>query len=93
MFYGYSVRQVNQYGLLELREVSLDAPAEALREIARFLHEMADLMDAGGFVRCSHRHLSIEHRDWGRKFPGYDIVVLAPTSAQPLPNEDEEQSS
>ena len=37
MLYGYAVKELNEEGLLELREVRFAASPEVLREIARFL--------------------------------------------------------
>lgn len=78
MIYGYPAKEVNEFGLLEIREISISAPPAVLREMSRFLADMADVMEAGGFDACSHRHIQSVIRDWDRRFPGKDIVVTAP---------------
>jgi hypothetical protein len=82
MIYGYPTREVNDYGLLEIRELTFSAPPAVLRDISRFLAETANLMDAGAFQTCSHRHIQSVVTDWNRKFPDKDIVVIPPEEAQ-----------
>ena len=76
MIYGYAAKKVDEYGLLEMKEVTIEASAQVLREMAQFLAEMADLMDAGGFSRCSHRHIGSVIKDWDKRFPGKDLIVM-----------------
>jgi hypothetical protein len=76
MIYGYSAKQVNEYGLMEMREVTFATSPEVLREIADFLNAMADLMEKGGFRNCSHRHIDNVVRNWRNRFPDKDVVVM-----------------
>jgi hypothetical protein len=78
MLYGYSVKQINEYGLHELKEVSVQADPVILRQIGTFFLQMADLMDRGGFERCSHRHIGSVIEGWDRRFSQVDLIVLAP---------------
>lgn len=76
MIYGYPAKEVNEYGLLEMKEITFSASPVVLREIARFLAVSADLMDAGDFETCSHQHIQSVIPDWDRRFPESDIVVV-----------------
>lgn len=78
MLYGYSNKTLNEYGLLDMREVTIAADSNVLREIARFLNEMAEAMDEGELARCSHRHIDSVVEDWRDRFPGRDIIVMPP---------------
>ena len=78
MLYGYAVKELNEEGLLELREVRFAASPEVLREIARFLAQMAELMENGGFARCSHRHIGSVIHGWDKRFAGKDVIVMPP---------------
>lgn len=80
MIYGYSVNQLNIYGLLELREVTFDATSEDLREIAAFLVQMADSIDSGELAPGSHRHLRTINKSWHTRHPGNDVIVSVPDS-------------
>lgn len=77
MIYGYACKKVNEYGLLEMREITIAASADVLREMAHFLGEMAEIMEAGGFSRCSHRHIGSVIKDWDERFPGKDFIVMS----------------
>jgi hypothetical protein len=77
MIYGYGDKVLNEYGLLELREVTFAASPDTLREIASFLTSMADLLEAGTF-RITHRHIGSVVSDWGKRFPGKDVIVIPP---------------
>ena len=82
MVYGYSAKETNEYGLLEMKEITFSAPPPVLRDISRFLAEAASLMEAGAFEACSHRHIQSVITDWDRRFPGKNIVVLAPDDSE-----------
>ena len=59
MIYGYSRRnKLNKWGLLEMREVSLSVPPEALRALAAFLIATADEIETKGTHLNWHRHVS-----------------------------------
>ena len=79
MIYGYAARELDENGLLEMKEVTFAASADVLREVADFLTEMADLMEVGGFSECSHRHIGSVVKDWDDRFPGKDVIVMPPT--------------
>ena len=76
MFYGYSKKQLNEYGLQDLREVTFSASPDVLRQIADFLNESASMMEEGWFDKCSHRHIQDEVKDWDKRFPERDIIVM-----------------
>ncbi len=77
MIYGYANKKVDQYGLLELKEVTFAVEPGALRKIAGFLTSMADAMDAGQF-RTDHRHIGEVDRSWSSKRMSCDIIVSPP---------------
>jgi hypothetical protein len=77
MLYGYSVNEINEFGLLELREVSLSASPAVLRQIAKFLLDSAALIEAGQIGPSAHRHIQSVIADWDRRFPDKDIIVIA----------------
>jgi hypothetical protein len=79
MVSGYSRAQLNEYGLLELREVSFGLSSERLRDIARFLLEMADEIDGSKPSSSWHRHLSGWSKNWSQFGACADIVVTKPT--------------
>jgi hypothetical protein len=72
MIYGYASQQLSDEGLLEMREVSFDFPASALREVADFLNSCAELLEKGEF-RHSHLHIR-SCTKW--RFLDTDIIVL-----------------
>ena len=77
MFYGYSIKTVNEYGLSEMKEVTFSCSPGVLREIGQFLIAMADSMENGDF-RNSHIHIGSAVKDWRKRFPDKDIVVTLP---------------
>ena len=79
MIYGYALREVNEFGLIELRELTFSASPTVLRDIAAFLTEAANLMESGHFRNCSHRHIESAIPGWDITFPEKDIVVTPPT--------------
>jgi hypothetical protein len=77
--FGYTKRQVNDFGLMELTEVSFDLSANDLRTIAGFMLECADELESGSF-RTSHRHLSVFARQWSKDHPSVDVIVNMPSN-------------
>ncbi len=74
--YGYQRAVVDQeYGLLEMREVSFDLGAADLRRVAAFLRHCADRLDAGEW-RSDHAHLDNFDPEWVRDHPELNVVVL-----------------
>lgn len=71
MIYGYDSRTVNEYGLKQLREISLAVSPDGLRELAAFLQDSAEEL-AGATSDHWHRHMPDELR---RKL-GCDVVIL-----------------
>lgn len=71
--YAYPVGEpLNEYGLLELNEVSLSADSKTVRAIARFLMDAADEMDRMG-ENYDHVHMQDTSAAWKEEWP--DIVV------------------
>jgi hypothetical protein len=71
MLDGYDSRTVNEYGLKELREISLAVSPDDLRELAGFLEDAADELEGA----CSshwHRHIP----EGLRRRLGCDAIVL-----------------
>ncbi|MBI1372199.1 MAG: hypothetical protein GC159_05485 [Phycisphaera sp.] len=57
MIYGYDVQVINEHGLKQMREISIEADAPTLRELAAFLGSVADEMDASTHISPHwHRH-------------------------------------
>ena len=74
--YGYQRAVVDpEYGLLELREVSLDLSPDRLRRLAAFLRDCADRTEAGD-LRSDHVHIEEFDRAWKRESPDLDVIVL-----------------
>lgn len=72
MIYGYPVRTINEFGLNELREVSISASPELLRSLARCLFDAAIELESGPKSAHWHRHLPRKLSDE----LGCDIVVI-----------------
>ncbi|MEZ5988373.1 MAG: hypothetical protein R3F30_04490 [Planctomycetota bacterium] len=81
MIYGYDSRTVNEHGLREMREVSLDLAPDALRELAGFLLASAEELD-GSVSEHWHRHAPKALRDR----LGCDVVVLNGTHRPQAPS-------
>ncbi|MCY1015538.1 hypothetical protein [Pyxidicoccus sp. MSG2] len=76
MIYGYSNRTLNEYGLQELREVTLSMTPAQLRQVASFLTEMANQMETGALQGANaHRHLTTVNPGWMKEHPSADIIV------------------
>jgi hypothetical protein len=75
MIYGYVDQIVNeQFGLAQMREVSIAAPPDSLRALAEFLQTAANDLDAEPRSVLWHLHLPDELR----RSIGCDVIVLAP---------------
>jgi hypothetical protein len=82
MIYGYSRASINEYGLLELREVTLSLSPERLRLLARFLAQMAEELESDASPSSSwHRHLSAWNPKWSNPGNIADVVVVRPEDA------------
>jgi hypothetical protein len=82
--YGYARKVVDEeYGLLELREISLEFSPEGSRSVARFLDHYADRLESGKW-RCGHIHLTEFDPDWRADHPGADVIVINPDPDPPL---------
>lgn len=77
--FGYAKRQLNDFGLLELREATFDLSVGDLRTVAGFMLDCADQLESGAF-RTDHRHLSQFARQWGKDHPSVDVIVAMPSS-------------
>lgn len=64
--------QLNEYGLVELNELSFSADAQTIRAIAKFLSDAADEMDKLG-EKYDHMHMQDRSSFWKESWP--DIVV------------------
>jgi hypothetical protein len=81
--YGYERTVVNQeFGLLELREVSLEFNAEDLRRLACFLEHFAGQFEQRAW-RSSHAHLTTFDHEWGRDHPEIDVIIINPDPEPP----------
>ena len=81
--YGYKRTVVNEeFGLLELREITLDFKAADLRRLACFLEHYADEIESGCW-RSSHAHLTAFDREWKHDHPNIDVVIANPDPEPP----------
>jgi hypothetical protein len=81
--YGYQRAVVDEgFGLLELREISLDFDSGGLRRLARFLEHFADQIESRA-LRNSHVHITTFDLEWGRDHPGIDVIILNPDPEPP----------
>jgi len=71
MIYGYESRIVNEYGLKQMREISVATRPDALRDLARFLLQCADELETAASGHW-HRHASASLQ----REIGCDVVVL-----------------
>jgi len=75
VIYGYVNQIVNeQFGLAQMREVSIAATPASLRSLAEFLQAAADDLDAEPRSVLWHLHIP----DDLRQSLGCDVIVLAP---------------
>lgn len=76
MIYGYSNKKVNEYGLLEMKEITFSVSPEVLRKIGFFLNEVADSMESDLFQKSSHSHICNMIPNWNELCPDKDIIVI-----------------
>jgi hypothetical protein len=75
VIYGYDTRTVNEYGLKEMREVTIAATPELLRTLASYIREAAEQLEK----RTSpswHAHAPMEPA----QDLGCDVVVMHESS-------------
>ncbi len=85
--YGYKRAVANEeFGLLDLREISFDLQADDLRRVSRFLESCAAEIESGRW-RSSHVHLSSLDPSWRGGHPDTDVIVLNPDPEPPVPCE------
>ena len=82
MLYGYSKRTINEYGLLELREVTIAASPDVLRQIAGYLVEVANMMEVKEPTPNFHRHIGNHVPSWDGSFPGWDVIATGPLTEE-----------
>jgi hypothetical protein len=70
MIYGYDSATLNEFGLKQMREISLDLWPDDLRKLADFLSSMADELEEAESPSW-HRHAPDELR----QTIGCDVVV------------------
>jgi len=84
MIYGYSEKVVNeQYGLLQMREVSFAMSPSQLRLVATFLARVAEQLESG--QTFLHRHIEDLMPEWRASAPKTDIVVVPEESTTICP--------
>ena len=84
MIYGYDTKVVNEYGLRQMREISISLSPKGLRALADFLLEAAnELESAKSRLEAANEPESAESRNWHRHSPssvhqevGCDIVIV-----------------
>ena len=70
--FGYQSSQVNDAGLLEMKEVTFQGKPEHLRLVADFLRSSADYIDANP-GKFDHDHISFNNPGWNDDYP--EVVV------------------
>jgi hypothetical protein len=70
--FGYENKIINEFGLMEMREITFQGKANHLRLIAKFLQECADYIESNP-GDLDHDHISFNNQDWMDDFP--EIVV------------------
>ena len=81
--FGYQRAIANEeYGLLELREISFDLNPDDLKRLARFLEHYAAEIESGEW-RSSHVHLSAFDPSWRVGHPDDDVIILNPDPEPP----------
>lgn len=77
MIYGYPEKVVNeQYGLLQMREISFAMNAAQLRLVATFFVRVAEELESGGTFL--HRHIEEIVPEWRSTQPSADLVAIPP---------------
>lgn len=70
--FGYQNRQVNDDGLLEMKEITFYGKPEQLRLVADSLRSAADFIEAHP-GKHDHDHISFNEAGWDDEYP--EIVV------------------
>jgi len=64
LIYGYPKGEpLNEYGLVEMKEVTFVLSPDSLRQVASFLNEMAAKIETK--TNLWHEHISSQIDDWG----------------------------
>jgi hypothetical protein len=71
MIYGYESRTLDEHGLKQMREISLEVRPDTLRELSKFLMECADELETAVSDHW-HRHTSAALQ----REVGCDVIVL-----------------
>ena len=80
MIFGYSEKIVNEeYGLLQMREVSFAMKPDQLRLVATFLLRAAEQLESG--PTFLHRHIDELVPEWRATNPQTDLIVVSEESA------------
>lgn len=70
--FGYKNKEVNEYGLLEMKEIAFRASPDSLRAVAKLLTDSADRIEQNpGSI--DHLHLQDTWREWQEEYP--DVIV------------------
>ncbi len=77
MIYGYDEKTINQYGLKQMREISLSVSADTLREISAHLLSVANELESAETSNW-HKHLPSELRNK----TGCDVIVIPPQDSE-----------
>jgi len=79
VLYGYSEKVADEeYGLLQMREVTFAMSARDLKLVAAFLVHVAEQMESG--ETFLHRHIDEFVPEWKTVQPGTNLVVIPPES-------------
>ena len=73
MVYGYDSRVVNEFGLRQMREVTVATKPEVLRTLAAFLLDAATELESSEVSAHWHKHAS---RELARAM-GCDFIIAA----------------
>jgi hypothetical protein len=73
MTYGYNRRVLNEFGLKQMKEVTVAARPEALRELAMFLVDAARQLETESTSDSWHRHCDSSLK----RSLGCDFIVAA----------------
>jgi hypothetical protein len=72
--YGYSSKEkINDDGLLEMKEITIQTKTNYLREVSTFLNQCADSIEKHG-DKFGHGHFSDYLSNWDKKLS--DIIVV-----------------
>jgi hypothetical protein len=70
--FGYQSSQVNEDGLLEMKEITFYGKPEQLRLVADFLRSAADFIEANP-GKYDHDHISFNNIGWDDDYP--EVVI------------------